>query len=712
MKRFCSLLILIVCGALVTLAQPKFSYKDIASGRFAQKSVYGLRSMLDGEHYTTLERGVVCRYDYQGREERAEVCNTREIGLNGVVADYTFSPDESKILFRLDSKPLYRRSHFSKYVVYDLKDGQLVAVDESDQVRYAIFSPKGDKVAYVKDNNIFVRNLTDGSVKQVTEDGKWNHIINGMPDWVYEEEWGIDHAFSWSPDGEKIAFLKSDESRVKEFGFMKFLTGDAYPELFKYKYPKAGEENSTISLHLYNVTDGTTSRVDRQTERDLYIPFFDWTPDGRLYYFVINRLQNHLDVIMQEGEQQRVIYTESDPKYIDGLGNGTITFLSDSDRFLVLSERDGYNHLYLSSLSKGGLKAVTSGEWNVTQVVCATDNQIWYLSTEGSPLRREFYTIGLNGKNKKRLSTTEGTYSISPSAGCHYYISYFSNASTPNTVTLHKGNGELLATLEDNAALKSYIAEIGLPEKEFFTFVTPRGDELNAYIKKPADFDPTKKYPVLLTQYSGPGSQDVRDRWTIDWEDVLVQHGYIVVDCDPRGTGFRSAAFKKSTYGIMGRLETEDQIAFAEYIKTLPYVDAERVGVYGWSYGGFMALNCILKGADTFKMAISVAPVTSWRYYDSVYTERVNGLPQDNAEGYDEPSPIGYAANLKGKLLLMHGTADDNVHVQNAYAMVHEFVKAGKQIDMMIYTDDNHSMMPYGRVNVREKMVEYCLKNL
>ena len=712
MKRFGMMIAALVLGVVVASAQPKFDYGDIASGKFSQKSIRGLRSMNDGEHYTTMKAGVVSRYAYEGEQQGEVLCNVSELGLKGWVDDYTFSPDEKKILFRLNSRPLYRRSHFSKYVVYDLADKSLVEVDESGDVRYALFSPTGDKVAYVKDNNIFVRDLTDGGCVQVTEDGQWNHIINGMPDWVYEEEWGIDHAFCFSPDGEHIAFLKSDESRVKEFGFMKFLTGTTYPELFKYKYPKAGEDNSLVSLHLYSLKEGTTVRVDSKGDEDIYIPFFNWTPDGRLYYFQINRLQNNLEVILKDNQEQRVIYSEQDAKYIDGLSNGTITFLADSDRFLVLSERSGYNHLYLSSVSKGGLKAVTSGEWNVTEVVCATDKRIWYLSTEGSPLRREFYSIGIDGRKKERLSDKEGTYSISPSAGCRYYISYFSNASTPNTVTLHKGDGKLIATLEDNAKLKEYIAEIQLPEKEIYTFTTPRGDVLNAYIKKPADFDPTKKYPVLITQYSGPGSQDVRDRWTIDWEDVLVQHGYIVADCDPRGTGFRSAEFKKSTYGIMGRLETEDQIAFAEYLKTLSYVDDQRVGIYGWSYGGFMALNCILKGADTFKMAISVAPVTSWRFYDSVYTERVNGLPQTNAEGYDEPSPIGYAKNLKGKLLLMHGTADDNVHVQNAYAMVHEFVKAGKQIDMMIYTDDNHSMVPYGRVNVRQKMVEYCLENL
>lgn len=714
MKRFGMLMMALVLGIFASPAQPKFTYNDIAKGMFRQRGVGGLRSMNDGEHYTIRENGALYRCSYAKSGQKELIV---EFGiLDGAVADYTFSPDESKILFRMNSRPLYRRSHFSNYVVYDLASGELTELDESDELRYALFSPDGKKVAYVKDNNIFINDLEQKFTYQVTEDGSWNHIINGMPDWVYEEEWGIDHAFCWSPDGGSIAFLRSDESSVKEFGFMKFLTDSPYPELFKYKYPKAGEENSKVSLHVYNVAKGTTTLVSREQQGDLYIPFFDWTPDGRLYYYVINRLQNNLEVFLLEDENDmtpRVIYAESDEKYIDGLSLGTITFLSDSDRYLVLSERSGYNHIYLKSLSNGDqMKAVTSGDWNVTQVVCATDKKIWYLSTEGSPLRRELYSIDINGKHKKRLSTTEGTYSIAPSAGCRYYISSFSNASTPNIVTLHKGNGKLVDTLESNQALRARLEEVALPVKEFFTFTTTRGDTLNAYIKKPADFDPSKEYPVLITQYSGPGSQDVRDRWSIDWEDVLVQHGYIVADCDPRGTGFRSAAFKKSTYGIMGRLETEDQIAFAEYLKTLPYVDSERVGIYGWSYGGFMALNCILKGADTFKMAISVAPVTSWRYYDSVYTERVNGLPQTNAEGYDEPSPIGYAKNLKGKLLLMHGTADDNVHVQNSYAMIHEFVEAGKQIDVMIYTDDNHSMMPYGRVNVREKMVEYCLDNL
>ena len=714
MKKFILVILAIICAAVAVGAQPRFTYDDIADGKFRAKSVGGLRSMADGNHYTTFEGGCIYRHAYNGREQKSLILDVKSVGIEGRVGDYTFSPDESKILLRLDSEPLYRRSHFSRYMVYDFASGTVESVDESGRLRWVEFAPNGKKVAFVKDNNLYIRDLECRFTYPVTEDGEWNHIINAMPDWVYEEEWGIDNAFEWSPDGEQIVFLKSDESEVKEFGFMKYLTGSPYPELFKYKYPKAGERNSTVSLHLFNVADGTTTKISRNIpEEDLYIPFFDWTPDGRLYYFVINRLQNNLAVVLCERSgEQRNIYEEQDSKYIDGIGLGTITFLSDSDRFLVLSERGGYNHLYLSSLSKGELVPITSGDWNVTQVVCATDKKIWYLSTEDSPLRRELYSIGINGKNKERLSTTAGTYSIVPSEGCRYYVSYFSNATTPNIVTLHKGNGKLVDTLESNVALRKYIAEVQLPAKEFFTFTTERGDTLNAYIKKPAGFDENKKYPVLITQYSGPGSQDVRDRWTIDWEDALVQQGYVVVDCDPRGTGYRSAEFKKSTYGIMGRLETEDQISFARWVARQSWADEERIGIYGWSYGGFMALNCILKGADVFKMAISVAPVTSWRYYDSVYTERVNGLPQSNAEGYDEPSPIGYAANLKGKLLLMHGTADDNVHVQNTHAMAYEFVKAGKQIDMMIYTDDNHSMVPYGRRNVRQKMVDYCIENL
>jgi dipeptidyl-peptidase-4 len=369
-------------------------------------------------------------------------------------------------------------------------------------------------------------------------------------------------------------------------------------------------------------------------------------------------------------------------------------------------------HLYLYSMKKGFLNAITSGEWEVTDIVEITADKVYYTSTESSPLARDLYSVSLNGKNRKRMTGGDGTYRISAGRGMHYYISSFTNVSTPLTITLCDGRGKQLRLLEDNSALKSKIAYMGVPEREFFTFRTDAGTELNGYVIKPVGFDSTKRYPVLMTQYSGPGSQSVADVWSIGWEDVLAQKGYVVACVDGRGTGYRGEEFKKCTYRNLGALETEDQISAARHLASLAWVDASRIGIYGWSYGGFMALNSILKGNDVFKLAVAVAPVTSWRYYDTVYTEVYNGLPQDNAAGYDNNSPINYAERLSGKLLLIHGSGDDNVHVQNSYEMAKALVAKGKQFDMMIYPDDNHSMYPNGSVNIRQKMIEYITTNL
>ena len=709
-------------------ASPQFTYADIAAGKFAQRTVAGLRSMADGEHYTVLDSGRVVVFSYASGDREGVLASPEDIGAAWQrIADYRLSPAEDKVLFRLDGKPLYRRSAYSSYVVYDTESGEAAPLHESDSLRYAVFSPDGERVAFVLRNNIYVKELATGRETAVTTDGVPNHIINGMPDWVYEEEWGLEDALRWSPDGEKLAFLRFDESGVRDYSLDLYgpdgstpeddVTAPRYPRRFTYKYPMAGEANSAVSLHVYDLASGRTTHVDVGPERDQYLPFFGWTPAGALCFYRINRLQNHLEVFVDDLKGTRkMIYEERSDKYIDNIGMGTVTFLSDGDRFIVKNEtRTGFSHLYMYSMERGVLYPLTEGEWEVRSLVCATDERVWFLSNETSPLRNNLYVVGTNGKGKRRLTKGEGTYAIAPSEGCKYYISYFSNSSTPNTVTLHDSRGRLLRTLEDNAELKEYIASVGYPVREFFTFpVTHEGRriELNCYIVKPADFDPGGSYPVLFTQYSGPASQQVLDRWFVDWEDALVQQGYLVVCMDPRGTGGRGEWFKKLTYGQMGLLETEDQIALARYVAGLPYVDASRIGIYGWSYGGFMSLNCILKGADVFSMAISVAPVTSWRYYDSVYTERVNGLPQENPDGYDIPSPVYYADRLKGRLLLMHGSADDNVHPQNSYKMAYELVRAGKKFDMMIYPDDNHSMVPNGRFHVRQKMVDYCLENL
>ena len=391
----------------------------------------------------------------------------------------------------------------------------------------------------------------------------------------------------------------------------------------------------------------------------------------------------------------------------------TVTFLPDGKRYIVKSEKDGYMHLYLYSFEKGELNRITSGEWDVTSMLGlnAEGDRVYFLSCETSPLKRNLYSVKLNGKDKKRLTEGEGTYSIAPSKGFKYFISYFSSATTPNIVTLHKSDGSVVRVLEDNAALRKRLDEYKVPVKEFFTFTTSEGVELNGYMIKPNGFDPSKRYPVFMTQYSGPGSQSVADSWGIGWESVLVQEGYIVACVDGRGTGFRGEEFKKCTYKDLGNLEVKDQIEAARYLGSLDYVDPARIGIYGWSYGGFMALGCILKGNDVFKMAISVAPVTSWRYYDTIYTELYNGLPQENPEGYDNNSPIHFADRLKGKLLIAHGTGDDNVHIQNTYEMVSALTRCNKPFDLMIYPDQNHGMGS-GRNHLMRKCIEYVKANL
>ena len=406
-----------------------------------------------------------------------------------------------------------------------------------------------------------------------------------------------------------------------------------------------------------------------------------------------------------------MIYDERDPRYVERVDDECVTFLPDGERFVVRSEKDGFTHLYLYSAETGFLNRITSGDWEVTALAGIEGDRVYYLSTETSPLKRDLYSIRLNGKDKRRLTDGSGTYSVAPSRGFRYFISYFSNVSTPNRVTLHAADGKLVRTLEDNVALRNTLSKLNVPEKEFFTFRNPEGIEFNGYMIRPADFDSTRSYPLFMVQYSGPGSQRVADSWSMGWEDVLVQQGYIVACVDGRGTGFRGSEFKKCTYKQLGKYEVEDQIAAARYLGALPYIDSDRIGIFGWSYGGFMALNCILKGNDVFKMAIAVAPVTSWRFYDTIYTEIYNGDPNENPSGYDDNSPINFADRLKGKLLIAHGTADDNVHIQNTYEMVARLVQHDKPFEMYIYPDRNHSMGNY-RNHLMERCIEFVHRNL
>ena len=709
--------LLTVFFALCTLntitvsARPAFDYSALRDGTFEQKTVSGVRSLSDGERYTTMSDGRVLCFSYRTGEPAGVLFDASAAEPRIEFTDYVLSADERRLLLTTDVEPIYRHSFTAEYWIYDRQDGSLRRLSQGGPQQQAQFSPDGSRVAFVRGGNLFVADPAAGSERQLTFDGRFNHIINGLPDWVYEEEFSFARAFAWSPDGRKIAYLRFDESRVKQYNMNRF-AGGLYPENYTFKYPKAGEQNSVVELYCCDAADGSTVRMDTGEQTDQYIPRLFWTPTGQLGFYRLNRLQNHFEVLLCDSSgASRVVYDERNDRYVERVDGRTVTFLPDGDRFVVRSERDGFMHLYLYGVSEGLLGRITSGEWEVTELLGIEGDRVYYLSTETSPLRRDLYTVRLDGRGKRRLTGGDGTYRIAPSRGFRYFISYFSNVRTPNRVTLHRSDGRLVRTLEDNAALRAKLDELQVPVKEFFRFATSEGVELNGYMVRPNGFDSSRRYPVLMTQYSGPGSQQAADRWTIGWEDVLVQQGYIVACVDGRGTGFRGEEFKKCTYGELGKYETVDQIEAARYLASLPYVDPDRIGIYGWSYGGFMALNCILKGNDVFRAAIAVAPVTSLRFYDTIYTEIYNGLPQDNPSGYDDNSPIHFADRLKGKLLIAHGTGDDNVHIQNTYEMITKLVEYDKPFELYVYPDRNHGMGP-SRHHLMERCIEFVQRNL
>ncbi len=573
--------LLTVFFALCTLntitvsARPAFDYSALRDGTFEQKTVSGVRSLSDGERYTTMSDGRVLCFLYRTGEPAGVLFDASAAEPRIEFTDYVLSADERRLLLTTDVEPIYRHSFTAEYWIYDRQDGSLRRLSQGGPQQQAQFSPDGSRVAFVRGGNLFVADPAAGSERQLTFDGRFNHIINGLPDWVYEEEFSFARAFAWSPDGRKIAYLRFDESRVKQYNMNRF-AGGLYPENYTFKYPKAGEQNSVVELYCCDAADGSTVRMDTGEQTDQYIPRLFWTPTGQLGFYRLNRLQNHFEVLLCDSSgASRVVYDERNDRYVERVDGRTVTFLPDGDRFVVRSERDGFMHLYLYSVSEGLLDRITSGEWEVTELLGIEGDRVYYLSTETSPLRRDLYTVRLDGRGKRRLTGGDGTYRIAPSRGFRYFISYFSNVRTPNRVTLHRSDGRLVRTLEDNAALRTKLDELQVPVKEFFRFATSEGVELNGYMVRPNGFDSSRRYPVLMTQYSGPGSQQAADRWTIGWEDVLVQQGYIVACVDGRGTGFRGEEFKKCTYGELGKYETVDQIEAARYLASLPYVDPD-----------------------------------------------------------------------------------------------------------------------------------------
>ena len=704
MRKLFLFAVTVLCATVMAYGST-IKYEDIAKCRAANGAIYGVRSMADGEHFTIIKGKRVVRCSYADRADSLVVFEG-----DFRIGSYLFSADERQVLLSdaQSVKPIYRRSFTADYYLADV-GGKARRVLE--QVRDVAFSPDNKSLVYSKENNLYLYDIATSTSKAITSDGEWNKVINGTSDWVYEEEYGFTKGYAVSADGAKIAYLRFDESAVPTFEMMRY-DDKLYNKAFSFKYPKAGDKNSVVTLHLYDVATGKTEQIPTGDNPDQYIFNLAYTPNGELLFYRVNRLQNHFEVLLrEESGVVRPIYEEKSATYVERPSSATVQFV-DGDRFIVSEETTaGYNHLYLHSIKKGRLNAITSGRWEVTQVVGVAKNRIYYLSTEQSPLQCNLYSVALNGKGK-RCYTEGGFNSIAPSVGMRYYIRTYTDAATPNVVTVCEASGRVVDTLLDSRAV---VAERGeWAKREYKQFVTERGDTLNYYIQLPFGFEKGKRYPVLLTQYSGPGSQSVRERWSLDWEDALSHDGYIVACCDGRGTGFRGEKFKKCTYADLGRKEVEDQISFARFLAKQDFVDAERIGIYGWSYGGFMALNCALHGEGLFRMAIAVAPVTSWRYYDTIYTEIYNGLPQDNPKGYDDNSPLSHAEKLaeRTKLLIIHGTADDNVHFQNSMEMCRRLNEAGKQYDMMVYPDQNHSMRPSATTLVRQKMIDYTLDNL
>lgn len=707
-------------------ARAKADYKPITlediwqSDAFYPRSVYGLRSMNDGKHYTTSQGGTeVIQWKYETGDKVKtifDLANTKN-SIVSSFSNYAFSQDEQKILLTTDVEQIYRHSFKAAYYIWNSKDNSLQALSKNGKQQLATFSPDGTKIAFVRDNNLFIKDLATEEEKQITTDGEFNKIINGAPDWVYEEEFSFSKAFAWSPDSKKIAFYRFDEAHVKQFNMTMYES--LYPEWYQFKYPKAGEANAFVTIKMYNLASKKTQNVDIGEETDQYIPRIKWTQDANILALIrLNRLQNKLELLLADAGsgKTKVILTEENDYYVDI--NDDLTFLEDKKHFLLTSEKDGYKHIYLYDLMGKEVRQITKGAWDVDAYLGYDEKseQIYYKSSEKSPLQRAIYRIGLDGMNKEELSQKAGTNRAYFSKGFKYFINYHTSANTPTFVSLHDAKGKNIRTLEDNTLLKENYKTYGLTSKEFFTFTTTDDSTtLNGWMIKPPNFDKNKKYPLFMFVYGGPGSQTVTNGWdrNMVWFQMLAQKGYIVASVDNRGTGARGEAFKKMTYLQLGKYEAEDQIAAAKYLGSQNYVDSERIGIWGWSYGGYLSSLCLTKGADVFKMAIAVAPVTNWRFYDSIYTERFMRTPQENPDGYDNNSPINHVDKLKGKYLLVHGTADDNVHFQNAVEMAEKLVEQNKDFDMHYYTNKAHSL--YGgntRLHLYNKMTNFILENL
>ena len=721
MNKYNFLIIFLITSLIVSAQEKQITISQLWDGTFSAERLQSIRPLADGDQYTVLKidrktkSAAIMLYDYAAEGSGTALINSKDSPDIPFFTGYTFSKDETKILLETEVEPIYRRSKRAKYWVYD-RNTKKASLLIDQKIQEPLLSPDGLKVAFVSDRNLYIKNLSDGTLSEITKDGNYE-TINGITDWVYEEEFGFVRAFDWNPNSNQLVYMRFDESEVPIFS-MDIYGQNLYQFPYMFRYPKAGESNAVVTLHSYDLKTKNKETLQFPEEAPHYIPRIKFDGgNNSLIVQTINRHQNHLKVWRFDTAQNKgsVILDEKDAAYVSIHDN--MTFLPD-DSFLWTSERDGFNHIYHYDTNGNLIRQVTKGDWEVTAYYKYNPKtkEIYYQSVEKSTIGRAVYAIKLNGKGKRALSSEEGYNGARFSGDNSYYIHTFSDEKTAPVYTLRKTkDASKERTLIANQLLEENLKEYSLSNKEFST-LSINGEQLNMWMIKPKDFDPTKKYPLLMFQYSGPGSQQVTNRWGDSrslWHKMLANKGYIIACVDGRGTGFKGAAFKKVTYMNLVKYEAIDQIDAAKALGALPYIDASRIGIWGWSFGGHMASHCLLTGNDVFSMAIAVAPVTNWRFYDTIYTERFMRTPQENPKGYDLNSPINYADQLKGKFLIIHGSGDDNVHVQNTMRMVEALIQEDKQFEWMIYPDKNHGI--YGgntRNHLYTKMTNFIYDNL
>ncbi|MDP4238785.1 MAG: S9 family peptidase [Bacteroidota bacterium] len=729
MKRFKLIFVLTLC---VNSLFAGLLY-DITDGKFKVKTIDIPRSMNDGEHYTLMVHNkAIVKYNYRTGATVDTLFSISRLKKSPIkqISGYEFSPSEGRILVYTNVKKRYRRTFTADYYVFDVKRNELQALSDNGPEEVPLFSPDSRYIAFARNNNLFMKKLDFNTEIPITTDGQVGSIINGTPDWVYEEEFTKTRYFEWSPDSKLLAFVRFDESQVSQYPYIQYINNQGinnladndnltlYPSIVQFKYPKAGENNSKVSVCVYDDYYKSIKTMKLSADdQDFYIPRIRWTNSiDQLAIFKLNRNQNRLEMLIANPRSTltKLLLRQDDKYYVDYEDIDFTRFSADNQTFIGVSEKDGYRHIYLYRMNGTIVKQLTKGNWDVTDVYGYDEKKqvVYYQSAEVSPLQRDVYSVDTKGR-KTRLTNGKGTHNGFFNSALTCFVDNASSLEVPNNYTLRTNTGSAIRSIENNAALASTFNALNLPKKEFFQFTTTENIKLNGWMVKPANFDPTKKYPVLMVQYSGPNSQEVLDKWSVDWEYYLATQNYVVVSVDGRGTGARGSEFRKCTYEQLGILETKDQIETARYLGQQSFIDKDRIGIWGWSYGGTMTLMCMTTGEKVFKSGIAVAPVTDWRLYNTAYTERYMRRPQENFKGYDVSSALQRADKLQGNLLLVHGTADDNVHTQNTMLYIDKLVAADKQFEMQLYTDKNHSILgQQTRRHLYTRMSEFLFKNL